>query len=141
MRRGYTLVESIAVLVIVGILCGIAAPHLTRMLDSAAVTEAANHIVAAHRRARIAAIMRGGVTVLTIDSTAIVIRPRDDTTTLWREAGPVALGVTLVGPARTVMFSPVGLALGVSNATYTVTRRDARRAVVVSRLGRVRVTP
>lgn len=133
--------ELIAVLVIVGILCGIASPHLTRMLDSAAVTEAANQIAGAHRRARITAILRGGVMVLTIDSTAIVIQSRDDTTTLWREAGPAALGVTLAGPGRTVMFSPVGLALGVSNATYTVTRRHARRAVVVSRLGRVRITP
>lgn len=133
--------ESIAVLVIVGILCGIAAPRLARMLDSAAVTEAANQIVAAHQRARIAAIMRASVTVLTIDSAAIVIHPRDDTTTLWREPGPAALGVVLAGPGHTVMFSPIGLALGASNATYTVTRGDARRAVIVSRLGRVRITP
>jgi hypothetical protein len=37
------------------------------------------------------------------------------------------------------MFSPDGLTLGVSNATLPLARGAAHRAVVVSRLGRVRI--
>ena len=140
MRQGYSLTELVAVLVIIGILAGIAAPRAARTLDKVAVEQAARQIAAAHHRARFAAILRNRVTVLTITPDSCIIQPRNDTTTLWRDAGPSANGVALRSPGRVVMFSPVGLAMGASNATYTLTRGQARRSVIVSRLGRVRIT-
>jgi hypothetical protein len=110
------------------------------MRDVLAVEQAAQQIAGAHRRARMTAVLRNHPTVLDISAHAITLRPRHDTTTLWREAGPAVAGVILAGPARQVTFSPVGLAMGASNATYTVTRGEARRRVIVSRLGRVRIT-
>lgn len=139
MRHGYTLVELILACVIISIVVGITTPYAWQTRDRFAVEEAARKIVVAHRYARITAILRNCATVLTVNADSITIRCRSDTTRLWRETGPATSGVALAGPERTVTFSPIGLAAGVSNATYTLTRGEARRSVIVSRLGRVRV--
>lgn len=140
MRRGYTLTETVAALVIVGILAGIAAPRMAQLRDAIAVDHAARQITGAYQRARIMAVMQNRSIVLEVGADWIVLRPRGATTQLWREAGPARAGVAFAGPPRQTTFSPVGLATGVSNTTYTVSRGAARRQVVVSRLGRVRIT-
>ena len=85
------------------------------------------------------AIARSQVLVLTVDSARLAIQPRGQATILWSEEGPAASGVALAGPARQFTFSPEGLTLGLSNATLRLARGSASRAVVVSRLGRVRI--
>jgi Tfp pilus assembly protein FimT len=132
-------VELMLVLAVAGLLFGIALPRLSGALDHIEVESQANHLVAAHRRARIMAVTRGQVLVLTIDSASIVIRPRGQASPLWAENGPAAARVTLEGPARQFTFSPVGLTLGLSNATLRLTRGSASRTIVISRLGRVRI--
>ena len=102
---------------------------------------AALDIVSAHRRARISAILTSQVIELTVDPNGLAIRPRGAAAELWRTAGPAASQVALAGPARTITFSPVGLSMGLSNASFRLSRGGATRTVVVSRLGRVRVTP
>jgi type II secretion system protein H len=139
MRQGFSLVELMLVLAVAGLLFGIALPRLSGALDHIEVESQANHLVAAHRRARIMAVTRGQVLVLTIDSASIVIRPRGQASPLWAENGPAAARVTLEGPARQFTFSPVGLTLGLSNATLRLTRGSASRTIVISRLGRVRI--
>jgi hypothetical protein len=47
--------------------------------------------------------------------------------------------IALTGPTRAMRFSPVGIMAGVTNGTWRLTRGEAARNVVVSRLGRVRV--
>ncbi len=141
MRNGFTLIETIMVLSVIGLLAAIATPPMTRLHDALAVQETARRIAVAHQRARFMAIMQHRVVELTISANTIGIRPRNDTTTLWREDGPVGSGVELTGRARTIAFSPIGYAMGAANATYTLTRGRARRSVIVSRLGRIRITP
>jgi Tfp pilus assembly protein FimT len=131
------------VLAIVGILAGIGAPRLTQMRDTLAVEQAARQIAIAHQRARITAVLRNYATVLTISADSITLRAKSaksEAAPLWREPGPAAGGVTFTAPPRQITFSPLGLATGAANFTYTVTLREARRSVVVSRLGRVRTT-
>jgi len=141
MRRGVTLIELVLVMTVAGILAGIAYPRVGQLLDGIAVERAARAIAMAHRHARAVAIVRGRRTQLSIAADTIRLRPVGDTSDSWAHPGPVASGVLLAGPPRVVTFSPVGLATGVSNATYVLTRGASRRTVVVSRLGRVRVTP
>jgi prepilin-type N-terminal cleavage/methylation domain-containing protein len=138
MRRGHTLLELVHVLVIAGILLAIALPHLVTFWDSLEVEQAAQAIVGAHQRARITAILTSRITVLSIGPDSLTIGPRDSAAT-WRVAGPRAAGVTLAGPTRQVVFSPVGLTMGVSNASFRLTRGPSIRTVIVSRLGRVRI--
>jgi hypothetical protein len=89
----------------------------------------------------VSAILRSRVLELTIGANDLAIRSRGDTTRLWFADGPAASRVALAGPARTLLFSPVGITFGLSNASFRLTRGAATRTVVVSRLGRVRIVP
>jgi prepilin-type N-terminal cleavage/methylation domain-containing protein len=140
MRQAFTLPELLLVLALAGIVFGVAIPGLSAALDRIEVAAAASHIVAAHHRARLMAITQSLVTVLSVDSLALTIRPRGQITPLWSEAGPAGQRVSLVGPAHEFTFSPEGFSLGLSNATIRLTRGNSSRTVIVSRLGRVRVT-
>jgi prepilin-type N-terminal cleavage/methylation domain-containing protein len=140
MRRAFTLPELLLVLAVGSILLGIAIPRFSAALDRIEVAAAASHIVAAHQRARLIAVTQSLVTVLSVDSLALTIRPRGLVTPLWSEAGPAAHRVSLPGPARQFTFSPEGFSLGLSNATIRLARGNATRTVIISRLGRVRVT-
>jgi prepilin-type N-terminal cleavage/methylation domain-containing protein len=139
MRRGFSLVELVLVLAVAGLLFGIALPRLAGALNQIEVASAANHVLAAHRRARMLAVLRGQVLVLTVDSTGSAIRVRGNSGAIWVEEGPSGSGVLLEGSARQFTFSPEGLTLGLSNATLRFTRGAAARSIVISRLGRLRI--
>jgi Tfp pilus assembly protein FimT len=139
MRKGFSLFETVLVLALFGLFCGMAMPHVSGMLDTIGVDAAANQVVSAHQRARLMAMAQGRVMVLTIDSAQLGIQVRGQEGILWWQEGPSADRVSLAGATRQFTFSPEGLTLGLSNATLDLTRGSAHRRVVVSRLGRIRV--
>jgi prepilin-type N-terminal cleavage/methylation domain-containing protein len=141
MRGGFSLIELVLVLALVGLVLGIALPPLARALDRIEVASAASQIASAHTRARLMAISRSRVLVLTVDSATLSIHPRGSTSVLWSDRGPALSRVSLAGPTRSFTFSPEGFSLGLSNASFQLIRGSATRTVVVSRLGRVRITP
>jgi prepilin-type N-terminal cleavage/methylation domain-containing protein len=141
MRRGATLLELVLVLVIIGTLTAIAYPRVRGFTDGLAVNRAAVEIASAHRRARMSAILQSRILELTVSAGALSIRPRGATVDTWRAPGPVLAGVLLAGPARVITFSPVGISIGVSNASFRLSRGAVSRTVVVSRLGRLRIVP
>jgi type IV fimbrial biogenesis protein FimT len=137
MRRGYTLIETLLTLAVLGLLLGIALPRFATVKDRLAVNDEAGRIAAAHRRARTTAILMSRPVVLTIASDSIVVEA--DSADRWSTPGPAAAGVALAGGTRRITFSPIGVATGLSNATLLLTRGSATRTVIVSRLGRLRV--
>jgi len=139
MRKAFSLPELMLVLALVGILTGLALPHLSGAMDRIDVEGAANRLIAAHQRARIMAITRGQVILLSIDSVRVTISSRGSSDPLWSDVGPAASGVKLPGPARQFVFSPEGITLGLSNATLRLSRGTGTRTVVISRLGRIRI--
>jgi prepilin-type N-terminal cleavage/methylation domain-containing protein len=141
MRRGATLIELVLVLVIIGTLMAIAEPRVRSFTDGLAVNRAAIDIASAHRRARIVAILQSRIVELTVSATALSIRPRGASADTWSAAGPAGGGVLLAGPPRVITFSPVGISIGVSNASFRLSRGAISRTVVVSRLGRLRIVP
>ena len=141
MHRGTSLPELALTLVILGLLLAISQPRIGSIADSLAVDRAAREIIAAHRRARIVAVVRSQVVELTVDSGSLAIRPRGATSDLWHAPGPSATRVVLAGPQRRITFSPIGMSMGLSNASFRLSRGTAVRTVVVSRLGRVRIVP
>jgi Tfp pilus assembly protein FimT len=140
MRRGFTLLEIALLLAVIGLTFGIALPRLSALRDSLAVRQAAEDIIAAHRRARMLAVLRSGPVMLSVSSDTLTIRSAGASFDVWGGSGPAALGVSLDGPLRRIIFSPVGLAMGLSNASFALARGHATRTVIVSRLGRIRVT-
>jgi prepilin-type N-terminal cleavage/methylation domain-containing protein len=143
MNRGVSLLEMIVVLLILGILAGAAVPTLGSLRDRYAVQAAAADIAGAHNRARIRAVLEGKVTELEIraDSLILSVRSSGGPTMVWSTPGPQAAGIAFTSPPRTLAFAPTGVTMGFSNASFVLTKNSARRQVVVSRLGRVRVIP
>jgi prepilin-type N-terminal cleavage/methylation domain-containing protein len=137
MRRGYTLIETLLSLAVLGLLLGIALPRFATVKDQLAVNDEAGRIAAAHRRARTTAILMSRPVVLTIAADSLVVEA--DSVDRWSSPGPAAAGVALAGGARKITFSPIGISTGLSNATLLLTRGSATRTVIVSRLGRLRV--
>jgi prepilin-type N-terminal cleavage/methylation domain-containing protein len=139
MRKAFTLPELMLTIALVGILTGLALPHLSGAMDRIEVEGAANRLIAAHQRARIMAITRGQVVLLSIDSTQLSITSQGGTDSLWSHVGPASFGVELAGPVRRFIFSPEGITLGLSNATLQLSRGSTTRTLVISRLGRIRM--
>lgn len=142
MQRGFTLLELLITVVLACLLAGLAIPGLAALHDRLAVETATEAILGAHTRARLVAVIERRVAVLTIAADSLVLRAIEsptDTTPRWRGAGPLRQGVAIAGAPRNVLFAPNGVPMGVANATYTLTRGAARKQVVVSRYGRVRV--
>jgi len=139
MRRGATLSEVILAITILGLLLGISLPRMAAFRDSLAVDEAAHRLQGASRKARVAAILTSQIIELTVAADSLVIRPAAGTVPLWRSPGPSGEKIALSGGPKRILFSPVGIAMGVSNASFRLTRGTAARTVVVSRLGRVRI--
>jgi prepilin-type N-terminal cleavage/methylation domain-containing protein len=139
MRKAFTLPELMLVLAVLGILTSLALPKLSEAIDRIEVEGAANRLITAHRRARMMALARGQIVILSIDSTQLTISSQGGTQPLWSDLGPAASGVQLAGPARQFTFSPGGITLGFSNATLPLTRGATMRTVVISRLGRIRI--
>jgi type II secretion system protein H len=139
MRKAFTLPELMLALALAGILTGLAVPRLSGAMDRIEVEAAANRLIAAHQRARIMAITRGQVVLLSIDSARLTISSQGGTDSLWSDSGPASSGVELTGPRRQFTFSPDGITLGLSNATLQLSRGSTTRTLVISRLGRIRM--
>src|SRR6476661_6317197 len=78
-RVAFTLPEMLVVLVIAGILLGLAAVRLTEATDEAAVRAAAGDIAAALSTARGVAIYRRAAVAVAIDTLAAALFVREDT--------------------------------------------------------------
>ncbi len=142
MRNGITLVELLIVIVIAGVLATIALPGITGLHDRLAVDAAARAVAAAHTRARIAALAEQREMILTLTADSLLLSAVEspvDTIERWRGDGPADRDVAVAGMPRRVAFAPSGVTMGFANATYTLTRGSARKQVIVSRYGRVRM--
>jgi len=138
MRHGFTVPELVMALAVLALCLGIAVPHLTAIRNSLRVEQAAQQLMAAHRRARVSAIVQGRPAELTVGPEAFLLRFMDESRFFWSAPGPASLGVALDGPVRRFTFSPVGVTTGLANATFRLQSGAAARTIVVSRLGRVR---
>ena len=117
MRRGIVLTELIIAIVCIAIIASIALPRLASIADAAAVRDEALRIVATLDATRGVAVRMNTVTSLALP--------------------PAGNGVTLTGAGQTLLFGPAGLAMGASNRTLILTKGNAVRRVVISRLGRI----
>lgn len=140
-HRGAVLLDLTLALLVAGLLVAVGIPTLRGPLDRLAVERAALDIAGAHTRARIASVTHNTVARLVVrpDSLLITIGRAPDTTRLWSAPGPAIASVALSAPDYALTFQPAGISFGFSNASFDLSRGEARRSVIVSRLGRVRI--
>ena len=141
MNRGMTLPELVVTVSLAGLVLAIAAPRMAGPLDALAVEHAAGDIAAAHARARVTAVVESRITLLEVgpDSLVLQVLGTAGPERRWATAGPSRFDVAMAGGRRTLTFSPTGITMGFSNASWTLTKGSALRKVVISRLGRVRI--
>ena len=134
-ESGASLVETVVVLAVAGILLGAAWPSAADLLDVVALRSAAVRFAAALSRGRIAALTEGRAWRLRLDGiTRFVIAPLDGDAT--PEDLPDRAFFAAATSGGDVRFFASGL---VDNATFTLGIGDARRRVIVNQRGRVTV--
>jgi prepilin-type N-terminal cleavage/methylation domain-containing protein len=137
--RGYTLVELVVVMALLGVLLAIALPPTLRWRDAAAVRSARDELAAALAWTRVAAASHGGATLVLEPGTG-----RFWTRTGGRDGEAVDLagryGVRVdPGTEATVAFHYDALGIGrLTNRTVRIRRGAAEGGVTVSAYGRYR---
>ncbi|HET7457590.1 MAG TPA: type II secretion system protein [Gemmatimonadaceae bacterium] len=138
-RRGATLVEIVAVLAVLAITTGVALPRAGRALDSIAVHSAIDAVAAACALARSAAVMRGTLAYVTVDSAARHVRVTIGRDTLLDRPLDDSHGRFSIRANRpTIAYGPMGMGFGAANTTVIARQGSAADTLVTSRLGRVR---
>lgn len=141
---GFTIIELLTVVVIVGIMMGVAFPFLRRSSDRGGVTESAVVISSMHARAKLAAIQRGRVTRLKMDA---------GSNTMWvtssRAAGTGVdtigrvenlndrFGITFTTTRDSLAFTPRGIGTETSGTTIIITKGTAADTLTISAAGRL----
>jgi prepilin-type N-terminal cleavage/methylation domain-containing protein len=140
MRRGFTLLELVVVLAIVAVLTTFAVSRLIPLVDWIAADGAARDVTSALAVTRTAAVLRGTRARLRIapDSLRVDREGPAGWEPYARWAGPASVGVTLTVSNPEVVFSPLGIAWGLSNTRIVLSRGSQIETITTSRLGRVR---
>ena len=135
---GFTLLELLLAVTIIGTLTGITIPRTRRLLDAIATRGAAGDAVNMLELARHVAMSRGERVSVDIDSAPARLTMRAGNDTIKRRDEKAIHGVRFAATRTPVVYSQLGMGFGVSNLTLVVTRGQAAETVTVSRLGRVR---
>lgn len=138
--RGYTLIELIAVLMLLAVGVSALAPTARRLADLSAVNAAREELVALLSEAR-AVAMRAGASTVTVaaDPPLARIEARGVSIRSFDFGSGRAVGLSLGSDRDSVSMRFDGLGLGrFSSQTIEVSRGEISALVVVSSYGRVR---
>ena len=143
-RGGFTLIETLVVIVMISIILTIGFPSLNRARVKSDIRSARNQAVALYYTARSSAVMTGRVTTLTFNGNRAVITatPRlsggstADTIGNVEDLG-VIYGVTVSAtPGNALTVDPRGLGSSVATTVY-FTRNGQQDSMLVTGYGRV----
>ncbi len=140
MRKGFTLVESLVVIAIVGVLLVIWLPRAARLQDWLETERATRDVTTALAVGRNGAVMQATRTRVEIAADTLRIDRLGPAgwNAWWRLPGPASHGVTLEVSNPIVTFGPTGMAWGVSNTRIVLRRGSQAETVTTSRVGRVK---
>lgn len=142
-RPGFTLVESVVALVIIGVLLTFALPRFKDWLPRESLRAARRELTTQLARARATAVYRGCRAVLHLD---------DRTSAVWVTACPVlgagvdtvgtvdsfldGFGVSFQADGDSVPFTPQGIALAASSIAVTLSKGDYSASLEITPVGR-----
>lgn len=137
-RLGHTLLELVIVLAMLSLLFGIVGLPAAAALDRAAVRSAADDLTTVFAQARREALARHQLVWVVLDTVgqrALLRIPQAGTRA--RSLGSL-YRVVLRCTRDSMAYDARGLGHGGANLTVEIRRGQARRSLVISRLGRVR---
>ena len=139
-RTGFSFVELVVALVVVGLVAAFGLPRLRTTLDRIAVDAAAVDITTAVAVTRAEAVMRAtrARLVISADTLGIDIDGPAGWEPFARWPGPRDRGVELAVSNPELVFAPTGIGWGASNTTVVLRRSDQVEKVTMSRTGRVK---
>jgi len=139
MRRGFTLLEVISVIAIVGLVMAMAVPRFSRWADAMATDRATHELMTFYWQARTAAIFRGTRVRLEFaaDSLRAAFEGLTDSVFLVRP-GPSRHGVSFRSSRPIIRLYPNGFGLGAANTKIVLERGTAAESLTTSRLGRLK---
>jgi type II secretory pathway pseudopilin PulG len=130
-RGGFTLVEAALVIVVAGLLMGVAVPRFTAMRNSLRLDTAARVLAGDLRRAQVEAVKR--------NQTVVVAKTNDSTYSITFIGNRMLeSGVKFAAPAMTVSLPSFGPPVG-GGATFTVNYAALTKTVTVGASGLVSV--
>jgi len=147
-RTGFTLIETMMVLVVLGMIALIGTPKLSASLGHARARAAVNRFVAAHSLAKATAIRYGRRAELWIDAAGGTFWIRQDSTGLGGNvlritpAATVGDGVTLASNRAILCFNGRGLpttagACEAPDATVVISTADRADTLTITPLGKI----
>jgi prepilin-type N-terminal cleavage/methylation domain-containing protein len=145
-RMGFTLIESLLVVLILGILVLLGYPRMSAGMTSASVRGARTTLVNLLAKARTAATQANRITLFKVEgnNAFVLMRPRllpgagnADTLGAVERLGD-SYGVTVTATIDSVRFDPRGLATGFgTGTTFLVSRNGKTETITIDGLGRV----
>lgn len=141
-RAGYTVIELLLVMIIIGVLAGITYMRMAPTLDRARVRGAASILAGDLQYAQVLAARQRLPVVVAVNSGALTYQIADRGGTVYRTrdlgaTGEFKLSEVSATPASLEVF-PNGVAA--QSATYTLGAGPHRQRVTFSRAGQIRVT-
>jgi prepilin-type N-terminal cleavage/methylation domain-containing protein len=137
-RPGFTLLESMIVLLLLGLLLGLAVPRLAAVRDAASVRAALTELGSCFSLARQSATAWRTTVAVVFDTASGSVALRTPSGTIRRCPLRAEYGILLGANRDSAVYDARGLGHGVSNITVTIRRGTMIDTLTMSRLGRVR---
>ena len=140
-RRGYTVIELLLVMIIIGVIAGITYVRMAPTLQRAKVRGAAGVLAGDLQYAQVMAARMRTPMVISVNTTALTYQIADRAGTVFRArdfgaASDYGLSEMAATPAALEVFPN---AVAAQSGTYTVGAGGYRRQVTFSRAGQIRV--
>ena len=144
-RRGFTLIETLIVIVVADLIMAAGFPRLRQAMISTNLRSARNELAALHSQARAVAVERGRSSAIWITGNSAVVvvqRAVPAGSTTHDTVGGVhnfmtEFGATLAATGDPIGFDPRGVGTNSGTASLTLTKSSHTKTLTISPFGRL----